>query len=126
MDAPRKRILIIDARDDWLSTIKSALEDNEYAVSRARNLADAQKVILAEGNAFDLIVTDQLQAESSKQDLQDLIWIEPDRRRRVVILFNTEPTLQKMRKIFKLGVYDCLTKFDEPEEILKLIQETTR
>jgi DNA-binding NtrC family response regulator len=123
MEAAGKRLLLIDEREDWLSKAESKLRQAGYEVSKAHNLEEAQAVLRREGNSFALILTDQLQAERAEKALYDLIWPEPDRRRRVVVLFVTEPTLPKMREVFRLGVYDCLVKHDEPERLVESVQE---
>jgi len=123
MNIANKRILLIDGREDWLSRTEAILRQAGYEVSKAHDCKDAQAVLQREGNSFDLIVANQLQVERAKDALYDLIWAEPDRRARVVVLFSTEPTLPRMREVFKLGVYDCLVKQDEPERMLELLRE---
>jgi DNA-binding NtrC family response regulator len=123
MDISSKHILLIDDRENWLSTTESALRQVGYEVSKAHDFEEAQVILREEGNFFDLIVADQLHAERARDTLYDLIWVEPDRRRRVIVLFVTEPTLQKMREVFRLGVYDCVTKQDDPERMVEIVRE---
>jgi len=123
MKTPRKHILLIDDREDWLSTNESALREAGFEVSKARDFAGAQVILREEGNSFDLIIADQLQVERARDMLYDFIWVEPDRRRRVIVLFVTEPTLSKMREVFRLGVYDCMAKQDEPERVVELARK---
>jgi DNA-binding NtrC family response regulator len=123
MKTANKRILLIDNREDRLSRAELILKEAGYTVCKARDLEEAQAIFRKEGNSFDLIIADQLQAEREKDALKRLIWAEPDRRRRVVVSFVTEPTLPKMREVFKLGVYDCVTKPDEPERLVEVVQE---
>ena len=118
-----RHILLIDDRENWLSTTESALRQVGYEVSKAHDFEEAQVILREEGNSFDLIVADQLHAERARDTLYDLIWVEPDRRRRVIVLFVTEPTLSRMREVFRLGVYDCVTKRDEPKHLLELMRE---
>jgi DNA-binding NtrC family response regulator len=123
MITPAKRILLIDDREEWLSQIESALRQAGFDVCKAHNFEEARALLREKGNSFDLIIADQVQAESARETLYNLIWVEPDKRRRVVVLFVTEPTLPKMREVFKLGVYDCLPKQDDPEQLVELVRE---
>ena len=123
MNTLSKRILLINDSEDWLLDAESSLTQVGYNVTKAHDFEEAQTILRKEGNSFDLLIADQLQAERAKDKLYDLIWVEPDRRRRVIVLFATEPTLPKMREVFKLGVYDCVAKQDEPDELVELVQE---
>jgi DNA-binding NtrC family response regulator len=123
MNIPSKRILLIDDREDWLSSVEVALRQAGYEVRKAHDFKEAQTILSEEGNSFDLIIADQLQTERAKDTVYDLIWVEPDRRRRVIVLFVTEPTLSKMREVFRLGVYDCVTKQDDPERVVEIVRE---
>jgi DNA-binding NtrC family response regulator len=113
---------LIDDREDWLLSAESVLEQAGYKIRKAHDFEEAQTILHEEGNSFDLIIADQLQTEREEDAVYDLIWVEPDRRRRVIVLFVTEPTLSKMREVFKLGVYDCVAKQDEPERLVEIVR----
>jgi len=112
------RVLVIDARDEWLSFARLTLSEAGYEVEVTGSAREAME-ILSSDNAFDLIPADQKVAETECDILRDMIWIEPDRRRLVVVVFPTEPALDRMRMIFRLGAFDCVAK---PYERDKLIQ----
>jgi DNA-binding NtrC family response regulator len=123
MGIPSRRILLIDDREDWLSSAKAALRQAGYEVREAHDFKEAQTILREEGNFFDLIVADQLQIERARDMAYDLIWVEPDRRLRVIVLFVTESTLLKMRQVFKLGVYDCCFYQYEPDRLVEIVWE---
>jgi len=52
-----------------------------------------------------------------------MIWVEADRRRRVVVVFPTEFALSEMREVFKLGVYDCVDKQYDPDKLIRLVED---
>ena len=118
-----KRILIIDTRDDWLSFARSTLSGAGYEVEVARSIREAKKLLGDNDNKFDLILADQKVAEAERDILRDMIWVEPDRRRRVVVVFPTQLALGKMREIFKLGAFDCVDKQYERDKLVDLVQE---
>jgi len=85
-----KRILIVDTRDEWLSFAKTTLSEAGYEVELARSIREAKEILGGDDNKFDLILADQKVAEAESDILHDMIWVEPDRRRRVVVVFPTQ------------------------------------
>jgi DNA-binding NtrC family response regulator len=116
-------ILIIDTRDEWLSFAKAVLTEAGYKVEIARSVREAEGISGDDDNRFDLILADQKVVEAESNALRDLIWIGPDRRRRVVVVFPTQLTLDKMRPVFKLGVFDCVDKQYERDKLVDLVQK---
>ena len=118
----RKRILIIDTRDEWLSFAESTLSEAGYEVKVAKSIRKAKEILGDNGNKFDLILADQKVTETESDILRDMIWVEPDRRRRVVVIFPTQLTLDKMREIFKLGAFDCVDKQYERDKLIDTVR----
>lgn len=118
-----KRILIIDTRDEWLSFAESTLSEAGYEVEVARSIREAKEIVGDNDNKFDLILADQKVVEAEKDVLREMIWVEPDRRRRVVVVFPAQLALPKMREIFKLGAFDCVDKQYERDKLIDLVQE---
>ena len=82
-----KRILILDTREDWLSFAKSVLVEAGYEVEVAQSVREAERILGDNGNGFDLVLADQKVVEAESDILRDMIWIGPDRRRRVAVVF---------------------------------------
>jgi DNA-binding NtrC family response regulator len=116
-----KRILII-AKGEWLSFAKSTLSEAGYEVEAAESIREAKGILGNNANKFDLILADQKVAERESDILRDMIWVEPDRRRRVVVVFPTQLTLDKMRSVFKLGAFDCVDKQYERDKLIDTVQ----
>jgi len=123
MTHSNEHILIIDTRDDWLSLAEDALSRAGYQVTTARSIQEAKRILDANGDHFDLILADQKVADADIGVLHDVIWAEPDRRRRVVVVFPSEPKLIKMRTHFRLGAFDCVDKQYERDKLVALVQE---
>lgn len=120
-----KRILIIDTRDEWLSFARSTLSEAGYEVEVARNIREANEILFDKNSNFDLILADQkvAEAEAERGILRNMIGREPDRQRRVVVVSPAQPTVDKMRTIFKLGAFDYVDKQYETVKLVDLVQE---
>jgi len=118
-----KRILVIDTRDEWVSFAKSTLSDAGYKVEVAGSVRETKEMLGDNDNKFDLILTDQKLAEAESDVLRDMIWREPDRRRRVVVVSPAQSTVDRMRAIFKLGAFDYVDKQYEATKLIGLVQE---
>jgi DNA-binding NtrC family response regulator len=118
-----ERILIIDTRNEWLSFAKATLSEAGYEVEVATSVQEAKDRLGDNGNRFDLILADQKVVEAESDTLRDMIWVEPDRRRRVVVVFPMQLALDKMRAAFKLGAFDCVDKQYERDKLISTVQE---
>jgi DNA-binding NtrC family response regulator len=123
MTRSSKRILIIDTQGKWLSFASSTLSEVGYEVEVAKSIQEAKEILGDNDDKFDLILADQKVAEAEGNILRDVIWVEPDRRRRVVVVFPAQLALPEMRKIFKLGAFDCVDKQYERDKLIGLVQE---
>jgi DNA-binding NtrC family response regulator len=115
------RVLVIDARSEWLSFAKLTLSEVGYEVEVAGSVREAMEILSIE-DAFDLILADRRVAETESDILRDMIWVEPDRRRRVVVVFPTQLALGKMRVAFKLGAFDCVDKQYERDKLIDAVR----
>ena len=118
MATPR-RILLIDRHPEWLQFAQEVLQE-QYDVLTATNFEEASKFCIGEERAqeFDLIFVGLDLAASNLSTIKSL-----GKQWRFVVMFPVFQEDEKLRILFKAGVYDCADKPYEREGLLKLIAD---
>ncbi len=114
-----RRILLIDGELGWLEFGKRTLSEAGYVVEIAEKATYAWK-LLKEGR-FDLILIDLNVVEQEEDIICQLTINQRGRGTHSVILFPVDLTPAKMRKLFKMGVYDCVDKQYDAAGLIGLV-----
>lgn len=114
-----RRILLIDRHLEWLQFAQEALQER-YDVLTAMNFEEAMKCCIQEGRSqeFDLIFVGLDLATNNLDTIKSL-----GKQWRFVVMFPVFQEDEKLRILFKAGVYDCADKPYEREELLKLVED---
>ncbi len=115
--ATQKRILLIDRHLEWLQFAQEALQER-YDVFTATSFEEVRKWCLPEewSQGFDLIFVGLDLATSNLSTIESF-----GKQWRFVIMFPVFQENEKLRLLFKAGVYDCADKPYDPEGLLQLV-----
>jgi len=124
MKTDKKSILIIDQEPEWGGFFSDALKANDLIVHSASRIEDAISFLSTEsGSKPDLILVDATFVEKDENGITSLIRIAKDQKKPVIILFATEPTNQKLRNSFQLGVSDCVRRPVNEDSLLMIVNQ---
>jgi DNA-binding NtrC family response regulator len=117
--ATTKRILLIDRHPEWLQFAQEVLQE-QYNVLTATGFEEAAKCCVGEERSqeFDLIFIGLDLATTNLNTIESL-----GRQWRFVVMFPVFQEDEKLRILFKAGVYDCADKPYEREGLLKLVAD---
>jgi DNA-binding NtrC family response regulator len=110
MNAPTstRRVLLVDTEVRWLEFGQTALTEAGYSVDIDRSADGACHYL--QDRDFGLVVVDLKEAEHQVSSLRQISDIQSRKGYRVIVVFPTSLTPGCMRKMFKLGVHDCVDK----------------
>lgn len=119
-DRPRQ-VLLIDEDAEWLRTAKGALSETGYQVRTAQvpNAACEH----SQEERFDLVLVDLKTAEQEASDFRRIAEIQRGKGGKVVVLFATELTSEKVSSLFSQGADDCLDKPYDLSGLVDLVDE---
>lgn len=114
-----KRILLIDRHQEWLRFAQEVLQD-EHEVYTATSFEEAKECCVGDdlSQEFDLIFVGLELATSNLSTIESL-----GREWRFVVMFPVYQEDEKLRILFKAGVYDCADKPYDRESLLKLVAD---
>ncbi len=112
-------ILLIDHDEDWLESAQSVLEALGYVVQTAKSTKEALNLV---DEVYDLILMNWVQADQERVLLHHLARPKSPNPRSVVVMFPVQQLPGRMRLVFKAGVYDCVDKPFDREELIELIE----
>jgi DNA-binding NtrC family response regulator len=118
MSSPQ--ILLIDRHRRWLKFAQETLGEAGYAVMIASDFDEATEYYLSQD--FDLILIGLDQAESNLATLSDLAK-DHHHPRRFVVMFPVRQTFDRVRIVFKAGVYDVVDKPYGGDILLEIVSK---
>jgi DNA-binding NtrC family response regulator len=115
--ATSKRILFIDRHPEWLQFAQETLQA-QYDVLTAMSFEEAAQCCIRGGQPqqFDLIFVGLDLATDNLKTIESL-----GKQWRFVVMFPVFQDDEKLRILFKAGVYDCADKPYEREGLMELV-----
>ena len=102
------RLLLVDDDEDMRATLTEFLGRMGLLIKQAANLAEAQRLLRAEADAFDLVITDlRLPDGSGLEVVRTAHARKPDT---LITIVTGYASLESAIEAIRLGAYDYLTK----------------
>ena len=112
-------ILLIDHDEEWLGSAQPMLEALGYVVQTAKSAKEALNLV---DEVYDVILMNWVQADQERVLLHRLARPKSLNPRSVVVMFPVQQLPGRMRLVFKAGVYDCVDKPFDQDELIELIE----
>jgi DNA-binding NtrC family response regulator len=114
-------ILLIGDELNWLGFAKSVFSQARYAVKTTQDVTSGWELLQDE--EFELVLVDLKRVEKEETVFQKAAELQTDRNHRIVVMFPTELTPEKVGAVFKLGAHDCVDKQYDQSGLLAIVQK---
>jgi len=118
------KILLIEDNHEFSATLIGLLEQCQYKVTLAENVAEAKKAVT--GDVFDLILLDLGLPDGSGFDLCSVLKRDPATRETPIIVVSGTCEIQSKVALLDSGADDYVAKPFQPEEFLARIRARLR
>jgi DNA-binding NtrC family response regulator len=116
-----ERVLLIDQQQNWLKFAKAALHEAGYQVETASSFEEAAACCF-ETDHFDLILVGLDQAEANLETIGELKKSKT-RQWHFVVMFPIRQAPDRLRMVFKAGVFDCVSKPYQRDALLQVVAD---